>query len=87
MAGTKAAAELNQGLEVNGPPVASERDPCFVVPRCQTCGTGYLVPFSDYGDGAPVIFKAYVCINPDCGWSIRIDKGVVTYGRRIEQQR
>jgi hypothetical protein len=31
-----------------------------------------------------VLFKAWVCTNPDCGFSLRVDKGEVTYGRRIE---
>ena len=40
---------------------------------------------SFYGrDGAPITYKAWVCTNPDCGFSIRIDKGEVTYGKRIE---
>ena len=26
------------------------------------------------------MYKAWACTNPDCGFSIRIDKGEVTYG-------
>jgi hypothetical protein len=45
-------------------------------PKCHKCGTGILVPLSDYGqEGAAVIFKAWVCINPDCGFNLKIHKG------------
>jgi hypothetical protein len=54
-------------------------------PKCQKCNNGNLIPLSDYGqEGASVLFKAWVCTNPDCGFSLRVDKGEVTYGRRIE---
>ena len=54
-------------------------------PKCQKCNAGALIPLSDYGqEGASVLFKAWVCTNPDCGFSLRVDKGEVTYGRRIE---
>lgn len=54
-------------------------------PKCQKCETGALIPLSDYGqEGASVLFKAWVCTNPDCGFSLRVDKGEVTYGKRIE---
>lgn len=56
-------------------------------PSCQKCKDGLLVPLSDYGqDGASVTYKAWACTNPDCGFSLRIDKGEVTYGRRIQQK-
>jgi hypothetical protein len=55
------------------------------LPPCQKCAKGVLIPLSDYGrDGAPITYKAWVCTNPDCGFSLRVDKGEVTYGRRIE---
>ena len=55
------------------------------LPKCQKCNNGLLIPLSDYGqDGASVMFKAWACTNPDCGFSIRVDKGEVTYGKRIE---
>ncbi len=55
------------------------------LPKCQKCNNGTLIPLSDYGqEGASVMFKAWVCTNPDCGFSLRVDKGEVTYGRRIE---
>ncbi len=54
-------------------------------PKCQKCETGVLIPLSDYGqEGASVLFKAWVCTNPDCGFSLRVDKGEVTYGKKIE---
>jgi len=54
-------------------------------PACQRCKTGVLVPLSDYGqEGAAVTYKAWACVNPDCGFSLRIDKGEVTYGRKIQ---
>ena len=53
-------------------------------PTCLKCNTGVLIPLSDYGqEGAAVTYKAWACINPDCGFSLRIDKGEVTYGRKI----
>lgn len=52
-------------------------------PACQQCGDGVLIPLSDYGpEGASLIFKAWACSNPDCGFSLRIDKGEVTFGRK-----
>lgn len=57
-------------------------------PKCMKCGEGQLVPLSDYGtDGASVLYKAWVCINPSCGFSLRIDKGQVTFGKRLEGPR
>lgn len=56
-------------------------------PTCQKCSSGVLVPMSDYGqDGATVTYKAWVCTNPACGFSLRIDKGEVSYGRKIQQK-
>ena len=53
--------------------------------KCQKCNNGLLIPLSDYWlDGASVMFKAWACTNPDCGFSLRVDKGEVTYGKRIE---
>jgi hypothetical protein len=54
-------------------------------PQCLKCNKGCLLPLSDYGqEGATVTYKAWACNNPDCGFSIRIDKGEVTYGKRIQ---
>ncbi|MCC6219959.1 MAG: hypothetical protein IT291_01820 [Deltaproteobacteria bacterium] len=56
-------------------------------PKCQKCTSGVLLPLSDYGqEGAAVMYKAWACINPECGFSIRIDKGEVTYGRKIQDK-
>jgi hypothetical protein len=54
-------------------------------PKCLKCNRGALIPLSDYGqEGASVLFKAWVCTNPDCGFSLRVDKGEVTYGKKID---
>lgn len=56
-------------------------------PNCQRCSKGILLPLSDYGqEGAQVTYKAWACINPECGFSLRIDKGEVTYGRKTQQK-
>jgi len=48
------------------------------------CDSGVLVPLSDYGrDGASIRYKAWVCINPECGFNIRIDNGEISFGRLI----
>jgi len=53
-------------------------------PQCQKCNTGVLLPLSDYGrDGASIKYKAWVCTNPNCGFSIRIDNGEVSFGKTI----
>lgn len=55
-------------------------------PECQKCDDGVLIPLSDYGrEGAPIMFKAWVCTNPNCGFSIRIDNGEVSFGKTITQ--
>lgn len=55
-------------------------------PSCQKCNDGILLPLSDYGrDGAPILYKAWVCSRPDCGFNIRIDNGEITLGRQIGQ--
>ena len=46
-------------------------------PRCQKCSDGVLIPLSDYGrDGASIMYKAWVCTNPSCGFNLRIDNGI-----------
>ncbi len=53
-------------------------------PACQRCQTGKLLPLSDYGrDGAPIMYKAWACDNPDCGFNLRIDNGELSYGRTV----
>jgi hypothetical protein len=54
------------------------------LPSCAKCGTGTLLPLSDYGrDGAPITYKAWVCSNATCGFSVRIDNGEIGYGRMV----
>lgn len=53
-------------------------------PACLKCDKGRLLPLSDYGrDGATIKYKAWVCSNPDCGFSIRIDNGEISFGKPI----
>jgi hypothetical protein len=55
-------------------------------PACQKCTTGVLIPLSDYGrEGASIMYKAWVCTNPSCGFNIRIDNGEVSLGKVIGQ--
>ena len=55
-------------------------------PDCKKCGTGLLLPLSDYGrDGAPITYKAWVCNNPACGFNLRIDNGEISIGRPLMQ--
>ena len=45
-------------------------------PKCQKCGSGNLVPLSDFGNqGASILYKAWVCTNPDCGYNLKIRNG------------
>ena len=54
------------------------------LPACKKCGSGTLLPLSDYGrDGAPITYKAWVCNNPECGFNIRIDNGDISFGRLV----
>jgi hypothetical protein len=47
-----------------------------MIPKCHKCEIGQLVPLSDYGSqGAAVHYKAWVCVNPDCGFNIKIRNG------------
>ncbi len=53
-------------------------------PDCQKCSTGILLPLSDYGrEGASIMYKAWVCSNPSCGFNIRIDNGEVSFGKPL----
>ena len=54
---------------------------------CEKCNDGKLVPLSDYGPkGAAEPFKAWVCTDPKCGFSIRIDQGRLSYGPKIQSR-
>lgn len=51
---------------------------------CLRCGNGVLIPLSDYGlGGAPILFKAWVCTNPACGYNLRIDRGEISVGPKV----
>lgn len=55
-------------------------------PKCMKCSKGVLLPLSDYGrDGAPIMYKAWVCSDPECGFNIRIDNGEISLGRPVGQ--
>ncbi len=55
-------------------------------PQCQKCSTGVLIPLSDYGrEGSSLMYKAWVCTDPNCGFNIRIDNGEVSIGRQLGQ--
>jgi len=57
-----------------------------VFPNCLKCKVGQLIPVSDYGrEGAPIMYKAWVCSNPECGFNLRIDNGEVSRGREIKE--
>ena len=48
----------------------------WVIPKCQKCDVGQLVPLSDYGgQGASVHYKAWVCSNPVFGFNLKIRNG------------
>ena len=60
----------------------SELEEVFVennlIPKCQRCIIGDLVPLSDFGNqGASIHYKAWVCTNPECGFNIKIRNGDV----------
>lgn len=51
-------------------------------PNCLKCGKGLMLPLSDYGrEGAPIHYKAWVCHNPECGHTLRIDNGEISLSR------
>ncbi|MBN1291946.1 MAG: hypothetical protein JXB48_08915 [Candidatus Latescibacteria bacterium] len=53
-------------------------------PKCLKCEIGELVPLSDYGrEGSSIMYKAWVCTNPECGYNLRIDNGEISMGRTI----
>ena len=55
-------------------------------PQCQKCSTGVLIPLSDYGrEGSSLMYKAWVCTDPNCGFSIRIDNGEISLGKQLQQ--
>ena len=53
-------------------------------PNCLECSKGVLVPLSDYGrEGSSIMYKAWVCTNPSCGFHLRIDNGEISIGKSI----
>jgi hypothetical protein len=51
-----------------------------------SCGEGRLVPLSDFGSqGAAVHYKAWVCINPDCEFNLKIRNGEIHLNEPIIQ--
>ena len=50
-----------------------------ILPECPKCKKQPLLPLSDYGENAPVLWKAWACADARCGYSVRIDKGRITY--------
>ena len=53
-------------------------------PKCLKCNVGILIPLSDYGrEGSSIMYKAWVCTNPECGFNLRIDNGEISIGRSI----
>ena len=55
-----------------------------VFPKCLKCTDGVLLPLSDYGrDGASIMYKAWVCSDPKCGFHLRIDNGELSMGDEI----
>ncbi len=73
---------------VNGPAVVGQLVDTSSLPLCHSCRSGArLVPLSDYGqEGAAVIYKGWGCVNPNCGFSIRVDKGKIKYGQKLRQE-
>lgn len=57
-------------------------------PRCRECGEGDLVPLSDFGaQGASVMYKAWVCTNPECGFNVKIRNGDVLINEPVNDAR
>ena len=62
------------------------RESTMEYPDCKKCNVGLLLPLSDYGrDGASIRYKAWVCHNPECGFSIRIDNGEISLGKDLRE--
>lgn len=52
---------------------------CF--PKCQKCGKGVMVPFSDFGPNSVSIkYKAWACTDQECRFFIVLRGGEVYYG-------
>ena len=65
-----------------------ERAEASAFPRCRECDEGELVPLSDFGaQGATVTYKAWVCINPRCGFNLKIRNGEVMLNEPVTDAR
>jgi len=54
-------------------------------PECRKCGSGDLVPLSDFGNqGAPIEYKAWVCTNPGCGFNLKTRNGEIFLNEPIK---
>lgn len=51
------------------------------LPLCPRCQRHVALPLSDFGgdSGGSVKYKAWVCMDSKCGWTLRIDKGTIQY--------
>ncbi len=57
-------------------------------PECQRCRTGTLLPLSDYDrGGAMLVYKAWVCSNPACGFNLKIRRGDIVRDEPIGRGR
>ena len=55
-------------------------------PECMSCGEGRQVLLSEFGSqGAAVHYKAWVCINPDCEFNLKIRNGEIHLNEPIIQ--
>ena len=53
-------------------------------PICQQCSRGNLVPLSDFSShGASVLYKAWVCTSPECGFNIKIKNGDIIFNEVV----
>ena len=58
----------------------------LVFPECRQCDSGDLVPLSDFGgEGASLMYKAWVCTNPDCGFNLKIRKGELNLNEPVHE--
>ena len=55
----------------------------YALPICRRCLNGDLVPLSDFGNGAPIHYKAWVCTNPECGFNVKIRNGDIHINESI----
>ncbi len=58
----------------------------MALPICRKCRDGELVPLSDFGgQGAPILYKAWVCTNPQCGFNLKIRNGDIHINEPINE--